>query len=166
MKGVVTLRAARCINYPGGTRGAQLTLRYATILLTGVTLFAAPQPQTPPQAGPPAAVIPQVDLQFVADVMRTAAAFNAMVKSMNLPQAFNPSAQVTDQSGRPVNHQAAALGAGAGIGAAVGAMTGKRNGALIGAAVGGTSALVIEEILKHPQPNYHPKPPSPAPQQP
>jgi hypothetical protein len=103
-------------------------------------------------------VIPQIDLQFVADVMRTAAAFNTMVKSMNLPQAFNPSAQVADQSGRRVNHQAAALGAGAGIGAAVGAMSGKKNGALIGAAVCGTSALIIEEIVKQQQANSHPKP--------
>jgi hypothetical protein len=124
----------------------KMKVRLAALVLSGATLFAAPQPQAPPA---PADVIPQADIQFAADVLRTAAAFNTMVKSMNLPQTFHPGATPTDQNGHPVNRDAAVIGAGAGIGAAIGAMSGKQRGAMIGAAAGAAGALIVEEILKH-----------------
>jgi len=122
-----------------------MKVQLAALVLSGTTLFAAPQ-QVPPASTD---VIPQADIQFAADVLRTAAAFNTMVKSMNLPQTFHPGATPTDQNGHPMNRDAAVIGAGAGIGAAVGAMSGKQRGALIGAAAGAAGALIVEEILKH-----------------
>jgi hypothetical protein len=135
-----------------------MTVRLAALVLSGATLFAAPQPQAP------APVIPQADIQFAADVLRTAAAFNAMVTNMNLPQTLRPGATPTDQNGRPVNREAVVIGAGAGIGAAIGAMSGKQNGALIGAAAGAASALIVDQILKQRQPvNNSPAPIAPIP---
>jgi hypothetical protein len=124
--------------------------RIATFGLFCATLFAAPQPQVPAAGAPPAQnPVPQIDLQFLADVLRSAAAFNSAVRSMNIPQTFNPSQNAADGNGRTANQMATALGAGAGVGAAIGSMTGKQKGALIGAAVGSAGAMIIEAIVKH-----------------
>ena len=123
-----------------------LISRITVLGLLCSTLFAASEPQGSAPASNP---FPQLDLQFLADVARTAAAFNSAIRSMNLPQTFSPSQNAPDSNGRPANQMATALGAGAGAGAAVGAMTGKQKGALIGAAVGGAGALIVEAIVKH-----------------
>lgn len=110
--------------------------KIATLGLMGSTLFGASQAQAPAPA-------PQIDVQFLADALRAAAAFNNAVRNMNVRQTFNPSQNATS------NQFATALGAGAGAGAAIGAMTGEPKGAVIGAAVGGAGALIVEAILKH-----------------
>jgi len=119
------------------------------LALCGLAFGAVAAPQ-PGQNPPPPPV--QINTDFVADMLRAATAFNALVQNVNVRQTLQQAGvprDSVDANGRPIKHAAAVLGAGAGAGAAIGAMTGKQKGMLIGAAAGGAAALIIDQIIQH-----------------
>ncbi len=99
---------------------------------------------------------PQLNLQFLADVLRSATALHAAVQSMNLDKTFSQDAATS--AGRT----AAIMGAGAGVGAAIGEMSHSQKGLMIGAIAGSAGALIIDQILQH---NAAKGSPGPEPQQ-
>jgi len=85
----------------------------------------------------------QLNLQFLADVLRNAAASHSAIQGMNLDKTF------TDGGATSAGKTAAIMGAGAGVGAAIGEMSHTQKGLLIGAVAGGAGALIIDQILQH-----------------
>jgi hypothetical protein len=125
------------------------TLASVGILLVGMTVIAAAEPQRTP---PPAPVNVQINTEFLNDLMRSAMMFNAMVQNLNLNKTLHESGvspDSTDPNGRPMKRAAAVLGAGAGVGVAVGGMTGGQKGAVIGAIAGSAGASVLDQIVQH-----------------
>jgi hypothetical protein len=85
----------------------------------------------------------QLNLQFLADVLRSAAASRSAIQGMNLDKTFS------DGGATSAGRTAAVMGAGAGVGAAIGEMSHSQKGLLIGAIAGGAGALIIDQILQH-----------------
>jgi hypothetical protein len=122
------------------------TLASVGILLVGMTVIAAAEPQRTP---PPAPVNVQINTEFLNDLMRSAMMFNAMVQNLNLNKTLHDSGVAPDNSTTQMKRTAAVLGAGAGVGLAVGGMTGSQKGAVIGAVAGSAGAYVIDQIVQH-----------------
>lgn len=120
------------------------TLASAGMVLLGLTVMAAAEPQT---TAPQPNVNVQINTEFLNDLMRSAMIFNGMVQNLNLNRTLHESGVASDGS----RHTAAVLGAGAGVGLAVGGMTGSQKGALIGAVAGTAGAFVIDQIVQHQQ---------------
>ena len=113
-------------------------IRRFAILAALVTGIAAAQSPAPPPPDP--------GLQFVDNVMRTAAAIHDLVRGMNLEKSFS-----AYPPGDPRANQRTAefMGLGAGVGMALGEMSHKPKGAIIGAAAGAAGGLVVDQILRH-----------------
>ena len=130
-----------------------------TIGLLSLSLIcaAAMVAQTPSPAPAPAPNNSQLNLAFLADVLRSAAASHAAIQNMNLDKTFIP-----NDSAAGAARTAAIMGAGAGVGAAIGEMSHTQKGLLIGAIAGTAGALIIDQILQHQAAKVSP---DPAPQQ-
>ena len=122
------------------------------------TQYPAPS-QYPPQAQYPApAPYPQagqtsgqVSPQMLGEMLRCAATFHELIRSMNLATALGPDQHAVGPDGRPIHpvqRTAQVMGAGAGVGAAIGEMTHKENGVMIGALVGGIGGLIVDQVMK------------------
>jgi hypothetical protein len=124
---------------------------FGMVLLSAVAFAQAPQP-APRNVPAPNATAPAANqAQMLADMLRSAATFHAMVQSLNLQAALGPDRHVIGPDGREhhsMERTAETIGAGAGAGAAVGAMTHSQNGVMIGALVGAGAAIVIDQILR------------------
>jgi hypothetical protein len=118
------------------------TLPIIAIILAGAS---AAWGQSPPPAPAPAT---QLNLQILAESLRTAATFHDLVKSLNIEKNLNLDT-ASPASAEPLSRMAAVLGAGAGAGAAIGEMKGGQKAVLIGAVAGAAGALVIDKVLQH-----------------
>jgi hypothetical protein len=107
-----------------------------------------PNYQTPP---PPAQAQSQLTPQMLGAMLRSAATFNELIRSMNLNQSLGPDQHYIGADGRlhhSMERTAETIGAGAGAGAAIGAMSHSQNGVMIGALIGGAGGLILDQILK------------------
>ena len=104
------------------------------------------------QAQSPAPAAPNLNLQLLAEALRTASTFHDLVKNLNANVAKNLSADATAQAPAPsLDRTAAIVGAAAGAGAALGELHGGQKGVMIGAIAGAASGLVIDQIVRHHQ---------------
>ena len=110
-----------------------VTLALAPALLAGFASAQAPAPADP-------------NLQFVDNVMRTAAAVHELIRGMNLQNSF---ASYPPGDPRANQRTAEFMGMGAGVGMALGEMSRNNKGAMIGAAAGAAGGLVVDQILRH-----------------
>ncbi len=86
--------------------------------------------------------------QFIDQVLRTATAVQALVKSMNLDKALAAQNVYPPGDPRSLQRTAEFIGVGAGVGMALGEMAHSQKGALIGAAAGGAGGLIADQILR------------------
>jgi hypothetical protein len=94
----------------------------------------------------PAPALPDPNLQFVDNVMRTATAIHDLVRGMNLQKSF---AAYPPGDPRANQRTAEFMGMGAGVGMALGEMSHNPKCAMIGAAAGAAGGLVADQILRH-----------------
>jgi hypothetical protein len=94
----------------------------------------------------PAPALPDPNLQFVDNVMRTATAIHDLVRGMNLQKSF---AAYPPGDPRANQRTGEFMGMGAGVGMALGEMSHNPKGAMIGAAAGAAGGLVADQILRH-----------------
>jgi hypothetical protein len=87
-------------------------------------------------------------MAFVNQIMQTAAAVHALVKSMNLQQTFGAQNYAPGDP-RSMQQTAEFMGMGAGVGLALGEMSHSPKGAAIGAAVGTAGGLIADQVLRH-----------------
>jgi hypothetical protein len=121
-----------------------------TLTMTIATLLTAASPgwsQAQPQAPPTAPGTPQLNLQVLAEALRTAATFHDLVKNLDVEK--NLKLDASAGSGQSLDRTAAILGAGAGAGAAIGELKGGQKAVLIGVAAGAAGALVLDQVLRH-----------------
>ncbi|HLH37882.1 MAG TPA: hypothetical protein VKX39_01940 [Bryobacteraceae bacterium] len=98
---------------------------------------------------PPAQPAPDPNAQFVDQVLRTATAVQALVKSMNLDKALAAQSVYPPGDPRSLQRTAEFIGVGAGVGLALGEMAHSQKGALIGAAAGSAGGLIVDQVLRH-----------------
>ena len=88
---------------------------------------------------------------MLGEMLRSAATFHELVRSMNLANSLGPDQHAVGPDGRSmhsVQRTVQVMGAGAGVGAAIGEMTHKENGVMIGALVGGIGGLIVDQVMK------------------
>jgi hypothetical protein len=148
------------------------TARNATFLMLGAVLLSG---SLPAQSPAPAAPLPapqgvpnqDINLQFLAEVLRSATAFHDVVRSLQLEKRFGPQSQAPadpsdpDRQRRDLERTAEIMGAGAGAGVAIGGMTHSEKGLLIGALAGTAGGLLIDQILRHREAKQAANPPPP-----
>jgi len=116
------------------------TLLAAPFLL--ISLACAQSPAPPPPAADP-------NMQFLDQVMRTAAAVHALVAGMNLEKALGAQNTYAPGDPRALQRTAEFMGVGAGVGVALGEMSHSQKGVLIGAAAGTAGGLIVDQLLRH-----------------
>ena len=116
-----------------------LTGRFAFLMITPLKMLRIAAAQSPAPA------LPDPNLQFVDNVMRTATAIHDLVRGMNLQKSF---AAYPPGDPRANQRTAEFMGIGAGVGMALGEMSHNGKGAMIGAAAGAAGGLVADQILR------------------
>lgn len=103
------------------------------------------------QTPPPAATAQPLDrsMQFLQEVMRTAAAVQNMVQAMSVQKTFGSAAAYPPGDPRALQRTAEIIGVGTGVGMVVGEMTHHKNGVAIGAAAGAAGGLVVDQMVRH-----------------
>jgi hypothetical protein len=104
------------------------------------------------QTPAPAPSAQQLNIQLLAEALRTAATFHDLVKNLNTNVEKNLAvngASSSPSSAQSLSRTAEIVGAGAGAGAAMGELSGSQKGMMIGAAAGAAGALVIDQIVRH-----------------
>ena len=117
-----------------------LIRRFAFLAITPLMMLRIAGAQSPAPA------LPDPNLQFVDNVMRTATAIHDLVRGMNLQKSF---AAYPPGDPRANQRTAEFIGMGAGVGMALGEMSHNPKGAMIGAAAGAAGGLVADQILRH-----------------
>ena len=117
-----------------------LIRRFAFLAITPLMMLRIAGAQSPAPA------LPDPNLQFVDNVMRTATAIHDLVRGMNLQKSF---AAYPPGDPRANQRTAEFMGMGAGVGMALGEMSHNPKGAMIGAAAGAAGGLVADQILRH-----------------
>lgn len=121
------------------------TLAILTVTLLGSIASRAQTPAPPPATS-------NLDLQLLAEALRTASTFHDLVKNLNANVARNLSADAAAQSPAPsLDRTAAIVGAAAGAGAALGELHGSQKSVIVGVIAGAASGLVIDQIVRHHQ---------------
>ena len=92
---------------------------------------------------------PDKSMEFINEVMRTAASVHDLVKSMNLQKAIGSQPVYPPGDPRALERTAEFMGVGAGVGMALGEMSHSEKGLMIGAAAGTAGGLIIDQILRH-----------------
>jgi hypothetical protein len=123
------------------------TVYKTTLPIITVTLLAAASVGWG-QSQPPAPAAGQLNLQVLAEALRTAATFHDLVKNLDVEKNLKLS-DAPAGSAQSLNRTAAIMGAGAGAGAAVGELKGGQKAILIGAVAGAVGALVIDQVMRH-----------------
>jgi hypothetical protein len=117
-----------------------LIRRFMLLAITPLMMMRIAAAQSPSPA------LPDPNLQFVDNVMRTATAIHDLVRGMNLQKSF---AAYPPGDPRANQRTAEFMGMGAGVGMALGEMSHNPKGAMIGAAAGAAGGLVADQILRH-----------------
>ena len=118
------------------------------ISLLPTQLVNAQEP-LPPNPAPPATQ-PAADpkLQFLDEVLKTAAAVQSLMKSMDLKKAIGAQSSYPPGDPRSLQRTAEFIGVGAGVGMALGEMAHNQRSAILGAAVGGAAGVIVDQILR------------------
>jgi hypothetical protein len=117
-----------------------------TVGLLSVASLGWCQSPPPVPAKPP--LNSQINLQVLAETLRTAATFHDLVKNLNVEKNLNPDGGPAP-SADPLKRTAAIVGAGAGAGAAIGELRGGQKAVLIGILAGAVGGLVVDQVMRH-----------------